>query len=936
MKNEKMKSLSFAVIFLILFTSSGFMVTSATASIVSIDVEKWVKYKDEPETEYRKVIDNAKVSDTVTFKIAIHNDGSTRLTNIWVFDDLGCALEYIEGSANISPTYYDDSCPIYQELWWEFPARWLDPGESLNITFDAHIDECGEGVNEVYVEAEDATGEYPYDTDNVRVTCEVEEKPDLEIVDKRERWVNETHYNVTYVIHNTGTAVAPAGHNTTLYIDGVPVDHKQVSVALAPCQNYTDTFDTVIECTGESDTVKVCTDNDDVVDELNEDNNCLENVLWMMPALSVNKVANPISGAPSTNVTFTITVGNNGDSTLNPVTVIDTLPGGMSYISSNPKGSVVGNTIRWNVGPLASGTSETITLVAQIDEGAAGMLTNYVTATGTPPEGADVTGYDTAEIEVLARTIEPPQQTLFYVATEVRSDGTVIEEEKFGWETGNANLLNNPPLASGEAVGGIKYDDKMIGSNGTTEFGKSSGLITDFMPNLAVTKDIGYKSGDMGSLSSTEQAGMRYSGASPPLSSTKKKCEDVNAYSAMIVTDVNASTETEVGITDTDERNLHYGIKAEGKGSVSAGIDASAEERVDRRMLYAEESTAYSGNFSLEKEADYTSKRTSTSTSTDLKGKGDSTVIVGGQFRGEKGSRSLWQNDKMIGTNGSTEFEQEVDARATKFEADKSIGYTSGNMGMGSLSHDEQVGMCYSGTGVNAYSEMVVMDVEATTETEVGRELLYETDAKGKGSVSAGVDASASSMSYKDKSAAYGGNFSLHKKVDCTSKPSTSIITDLKGDSTVVEDGQLGWGSGTDNLKYGEKMIGSNGTTEFEKCVDVSMSNLDADKSIGYKSGDLGSLSHAEQVGMRYSGTEVNAYSDMVVTDVEAATETGAGITERSLHYGIAAGGNGSVSAGVDASVVDDRTGMRYVDKANAYGGNLSFEKKVGYGSKSP
>ena len=108
------------------------------------------------------------------------------------------------------------------------------------------------------------------------VTCELEDKLDLEIVDKWEEWVDENHYNVTYVIHNNGTTTAPAGHHTTLYVDGVPIGHKHVAVALAPCEIYTDTFDTVIECTDESDTIRVCADNDETVDELDETNNCLE------------------------------------------------------------------------------------------------------------------------------------------------------------------------------------------------------------------------------------------------------------------------------------------------------------------------------------------------------------------------------------------------------------------------------------------------------------------------------------------------------------------------------------------------------------------------------------------------------------------------------------------------------------------------------------
>ena len=497
----------------------------------------------------------------------------------------------------------------------------------------------------------------------------------------------------------------------------------------------------------------------------------------MSLGIRVTKVADPPDVAPSSNVEFTITVSNTGDCTLDPVRVVDTLLGWMSYVSSSPAADTHDGTIIWNnVGPLDPGASKTITLVARIASDASGSVTNAVMVTGTNlTTGVNVTDSDTVTVTVLAKTIEPSTKTLIDVTTEIKSDRIVIEGEQFGWEAGNGNLLNNPPLSPGEAVGGIKYGDKMIGSNGTTEFTKNFGVNTNVTPNLAVTKDIGYTSGDLGSLSYAEQVSMRYSGASPPLSSTTK-CEDVNAYSKMVVTDVDAATETEVGITETDERDLHYGIDAEGKGSVSAGVDAST-----------------------------------------------------------------------------------------------------------------------------------------------------------------------SSMSYKDKSTAYGGNFSLHKKVDYTSKPSTSITTDLKGDSTVVEEGQFRGESGNKNIKYDDKMIGSNGTTEFAKCVDASTTNLEVDKSIGYKSGDLGSLSYDEQVGMRYSSNtkceDVNAYGKMVATN--ATTETEVEITRRSLYYGIDAEGNGTVSAGAEAFVEDGRNAdapasrMTYEDKSEAYG-NFTFSKEVGYTSNPP
>jgi len=80
--------------------------------------------------------------------------------------------------------------------------------------------------------------------------------------------------------------------------------------------------------------------------------------------------------------------------------------------------------------------------------------------------------------------------------------------------------------------------------------------------------------------------------------SSTTKCEDVNAYGKMVVT--NATTENDVEITG---RSLHYGIDAEGNGSVAAGADASVEGgRTD--MAYKDKSDAY-GNFTFNKEIGY-------------------------------------------------------------------------------------------------------------------------------------------------------------------------------------------------------------------------------------------------------------------------------------------------------------------------------------------
>ena len=125
-------------------------------------------------------------------------------------------------------------------------------------------------------------------------------------------------------------------------------------------------------------------------------------------SIDVEKTADPMEGAPSTDVTFTIAVTNTGNCTLDPVKkVVDTLPSGMSYVSDDSGGieSPTG-TITWNnVGPMNSTEDTTISLVAHIDVGASGTLTDTVTAIGTPPAGANVTDTDTADVLVLGPVI---------------------------------------------------------------------------------------------------------------------------------------------------------------------------------------------------------------------------------------------------------------------------------------------------------------------------------------------------------------------------------------------------------------------------------------------------------------------------------------------------------------------------------------------------
>jgi uncharacterized repeat protein (TIGR01451 family) len=114
--------------------------------------------------------------------------------------------------------------------------------------------------------------------------------------------------------------------------------------------------------------------------------------LVLQPDIAVTKVGNVTEGAPSTLVYFSITVNNTGNCALNPVTVVETLPAGMSFVSATPVANVSAGLITWtNIGPLAAGESKALTLVAHIDPGASGKRNSTVSAEGKPIHGDGVT-----------------------------------------------------------------------------------------------------------------------------------------------------------------------------------------------------------------------------------------------------------------------------------------------------------------------------------------------------------------------------------------------------------------------------------------------------------------------------------------------------------------------------------------------------------------
>jgi uncharacterized repeat protein (TIGR01451 family) len=161
-------------------------------------------------------------------------------------------------------------------------------------------------------------------------------------------------------------------------------------------------------------------------------------------SIDIKKTVEPTQVFPLSNITYTITVTNDGDCLLDPVIVTDLLPSTITYLSSIPSG-VEGpqGTITWNLGAIDVDETRTISLVCSVDMDATGIQTNLVTVSGTSIYDYDVFDNDTADITVL-----PPVEVVKSVHYNCNGpwddEGIIIDmnEIHYDWCTFRINITN--------------------------------------------------------------------------------------------------------------------------------------------------------------------------------------------------------------------------------------------------------------------------------------------------------------------------------------------------------------------------------------------------------------------------------------------------------------------------------------------------------------
>ncbi len=350
-------------------------------------------------------------STNVTFTLDVTNSGDALLPHVFVSDLLPTGMSYVSSSPAGIHTGQNVSWPDIGPM---------EPDGNKQLQIVAHIDGPISGTKTLTNHV-DVSGK-PEHGQNVTVNASADveaQEANISVTKTADPAFGSPSTNVTFTLDvtNSGDALLPHVFVSDLlpagmsYVSSSPESiHTGQNVSwpdIGPMEpDGNKELQIVAHIDGPISGTKTLTNHVNVAGKPEHGQNVTANASAEVEAqeaeISVTKTADPASGSPSTNVTFTLDVTNSGDALLPHVFVSDLLPAGLSYVSSSPEGICTGQNVSWpDIGPLSSGSNKELQIVAHIDGPISGTrtLTNFVNVAGKPEHGQNVTANASAEVE---------------------------------------------------------------------------------------------------------------------------------------------------------------------------------------------------------------------------------------------------------------------------------------------------------------------------------------------------------------------------------------------------------------------------------------------------------------------------------------------------------------------------------------------------------
>ena len=397
-------------------------------AIVNVDIPEIIPTKDVNNT-------TPNLGDTVEYTVTVNNNANTAAKQVVIVDTLGKGLKFINASHNGK---YDE---VTRTITWIVD---LDAGESVVFSVNATVEAYGNINNTVVVGNKSATK-------NITV-------PEITPIKKVENTVPNFGEEVTYFISVFNSAVVDAKH--VVVVDHLDKGLKYFSSShngVYDAATHTVTWIVDIDIgsfidltvTAVADEYGVLTNDVTVGDKT-------ASVDVVVPEITPDKTANIANPNFGDNVTYTVTVSNEGIGDANNVVIVDRLGEGLTFVSASDNGvwDPVKRTVTWIV-DLAKGESKTFKVNATVS--GYGNVTNSL-----------VVGNKTAGVNVTVPEINPNKTVS-------------IENPNFGDDVTYTVTVTN--VGIGDAKGVVVKDTlgkglKFISATGNYTFDEATNTIT--------------------------------------------------------------------------------------------------------------------------------------------------------------------------------------------------------------------------------------------------------------------------------------------------------------------------------------------------------------------------------------------------------------------------------------------------------------------------
>ena len=266
--------------------------------------------------------------------------------------------------------------------------------------------------------------------------------------------------------------------------------------------------------------------------------------------LLVSKTVNQTAPNVGDNVTFTVTLENIGPSTAQNVSVADLLPAGLQFVSATPStGSYSAGSGVWAVGAVASGTTNTLLIVATVlapSSGPAQQLTNTATATSTTPDPNPDNNTDDSTVTprsadlAVFKTVDESEPSLGELVT------FEIVVANYGPDTATSVVVNDPLPSGLEFVSASASQGAYVAGTGVWTVGT---VTTADSPMLTITAKVIRRTGGTETNTATV-SGREYD--PDPSNNTDSVDVEVQSSGVIVGTDIGCITGPFVRVIDPD------------------------------------------------------------------------------------------------------------------------------------------------------------------------------------------------------------------------------------------------------------------------------------------------------------------------------------------------------------------------------------------------